>query len=144
MKLIPFWNYIPQLLFPRIERVFADVLTEEHKKIISILEVLRIEESLHQTRKWTGRPTYDWMPFARFFVAKGILNVAATCDMIARVEADINLRRILAGRSERDCPTNRSFLPGQLNAAPPQQFKILKIIIYLSLNNWGIRPLLYF
>ena len=57
MKFSPFWNHIPQLLFPRIERVFAEELTEEHKKIIAILEVVRIEECIHQTRSWTGRPT---------------------------------------------------------------------------------------
>ena len=109
MKFSPFWNHIPQLLFPRLERVFAEALTEEHKKIIAILEVVRIEECIHQNRSWTGRPAYDWVPFARFFVAKAILNVAATCDMIARVEVDINLRRILGWELGKRLPDESAF-----------------------------------
>ena len=109
MKFSPFWNHIPQLLFPRLERVFAESLTEEHKKIIAILEVVRIEECIHQNRSWTGRPAYDWVPFARFFVAKAILNVAATCDMIARVEVDINLRRILGWELGKRLPDESAF-----------------------------------
>ena len=95
MKFSPFWRHIPQLLSPRLERVFETALTEEHNKIIAILEVVRIEEIIRQDRSRTGRPAYECVPFARFFVAKAILNVAATRDMIARVEVDSNLRRIL-------------------------------------------------
>jgi len=109
MKFSQLWNRIPQLLFPRIERVFAEELTEEHKKIIAILEVVRIEECIHQTRSWTGPPAYDWVPFARFFVAKAILNVAATCDMIARVEVDLNLRRILGWELGKRLPDESAF-----------------------------------
>ncbi|MDA8027541.1 MAG: transposase [Nitrospiraceae bacterium] len=109
MKFSPFWNHIPQLLFPRFERIFAEVLTEEHKKIIAILEVVRIEESIHQNRSWTGRPAYDWVPFARFFVAKAVLNIAATRDMIARVEVDGNLRRILGWKLGKRLPDESAF-----------------------------------
>ena len=109
MKFSPFWRHIPQLLFPRLERVFEEALTEEHKKIIAILEVVRIEEVIRQDRSWTGRPAYDWVPFARFFVVKAILNVAATCDLIARVEVDSNLRRILGWESGKTLPDESAF-----------------------------------
>ncbi|MHB8422905.1 MAG: hypothetical protein ACYDAM_09130 [Leptospirales bacterium] len=42
-------------------------------------------------------------------MAKAILNVAATCDMIARVEADINLRRILGWELGKRLPDESAF-----------------------------------
>lgn len=58
MKFGSFWRHISQLLFPRLERVFEEALTEDHKKIIAILEVVRIEEVIRQNRSWTGRPAF--------------------------------------------------------------------------------------
>ena len=64
---------------------------------------------MHSPDPELDRPAYDWVPFARFFVAKAILNVAATCDMIARVEVDINLRRILGWELGKRLPDESAF-----------------------------------
>jgi len=49
------------------------------------------------------------VPFARFFVAKAILNVAATRDMIARVGVDSNLHRILGWEIGKRLPDESAF-----------------------------------
>jgi hypothetical protein len=87
--------------------MFEEALTEVHKKVVEILEVVRIEEVIRHDRSWKGRPAYDWVPFARFFVAKAILNVASTRDMIAGSRSTAICAGFWAGRPERDCPTNR-------------------------------------
>lgn len=69
--------------------------------IVAILEIVRIEDQIRQSRRGTGRPPHDWWPIARAFGAKAILNLSSTRALIKRLEADATLRRILGFRSGR-------------------------------------------
>ena len=94
MEFSPIWRRIQRPLFPRIEDCLGP-LTEEHRKIVAILEIVRIEDQIRQNRRGTGRPPHDWLPIARAFVAKALLNLSSTRALIERLEADATLRRIL-------------------------------------------------
>ena len=84
-------------------------LTEDHQKIVAILEIVRIEDQIRQSRRGTGRPPHDWLPIARAFVAKAILNLSSTRALIERLGADATLRRILGFRSGRSLPHESAF-----------------------------------
>ena len=108
MEFSPIWRRIQRSLFPRIEDCVGP-LTEEHRKIVAILEIVRIEDQIRQSRRGTGRPPHDWLPIARAFVAKAILNLSSTRALIERLGADETLRRILGFRTGRPLPHESAF-----------------------------------
>ena len=108
MEFSPIWRRIQRSLFPRIEDCLGP-LTEEHRKIVAILEIVRIEDQIRQSRRGTGRPPHDWLPIARAFVAKAILNLSSTRALIERLQADATLRRILGFRTGRPLPHESAF-----------------------------------
>ena len=108
MEFSPIWRRIQRSLFPRIEDCIGP-LTEEHRKIVAILEIVRIEDQIRQSRRRTGRPPHDWLPIARAFVAKAILNLSSNRALIKRLQADATLRRILGFRTGRSVPHESAF-----------------------------------
>ncbi len=77
--------------------------------IVAILEIVRIEDQIRQSRRGTGRPPHDWWPIARAFGTKAILNLSSTRALIKRLEADATLRRILGFRSGGPLPHESAF-----------------------------------
>ncbi len=55
MEFSPIWRRIQRSLFPRIEDCLGP-LTEEHRKIVAILEIVRIEDQIRQSRRGQGVP----------------------------------------------------------------------------------------
>ncbi|MEC4683875.1 MAG: transposase [Nitrospirota bacterium] len=108
MEISAIWRRIQRSLFPRVEDCLG-LLTEEQRKIIAILEIVRIEDRIRQSRSGTGRPPHDWLPIARAFVAKAILNLSSTRALIGRLRADATLRLILGFRTGKPLPHESAF-----------------------------------
>lgn len=60
-----------------------------------VLELLRIEESVTKPVSPTGRPPLSRKALARAFLAKAILNVPTTKDLVERLVLDVRLRRVV-------------------------------------------------
>jgi transposase len=67
-----------------------------------VLWVLRVFEADAvipvYARKLHGRTPFDLLPMMRAFVAKALIRIATTEDLIRRLRADPNLRRICGFR----------------------------------------------
>ncbi len=59
-----------------------------------VLEVVRIEERVTQTCLPFGRPQLPRKQIARAFIAKAVLNIPTTKDLVERLGVDSRLRRI--------------------------------------------------
>ena len=68
-------------------------MTEKQQKLLSILEIIRIEDSIIQQYS-TGRPPADRKAKARAFVAKAVYNSSTTREILDRLKSDKALRRI--------------------------------------------------
>jgi hypothetical protein len=68
-------------------------MTEKQQKLLSILEIIRIEDSIIQQYS-TGRPPADRKAIARAFVAKGVYNSSTTREILDSLKSDKALRRI--------------------------------------------------
>ena len=66
------WGRIQSSLFPFLEEELGP-MTEKQRKLVSILEIVRIEDSISYTYR-TGRPPADRKAIARAFVAKAVYN----------------------------------------------------------------------
>ena len=69
--LSPYWLEIHDKLFPLLAEAADEEPTEQIQRVVQILEIVRIEESVSvKNREGKGRPQIDRRPLARAFVAK--------------------------------------------------------------------------
>ncbi|MCK5119790.1 MAG: transposase, partial [Candidatus Latescibacteria bacterium] len=102
------WSRIQTGLFPFLEEELGP-LDERKQKLIRILELIRIEESVSQATHGLGHPTSDRKALARAFVAKVVYNCPTTRDLIERVRGDVALRRICGWERRGDIPSESTF-----------------------------------
>ena len=77
--------------------------TDLHMKVVATLETIRLEQFLDLLpwRGDVGRPRSDRQAIARAFVAKAVLNLSTTRQLLDRLSIDVVLRRI-CGWERRD------------------------------------------
>lgn len=103
-----FWSTIQASLFPWLQEELLP-LTEQQKKLIAILELIRIEEFIQSTFRWMGRPSASRKAIARAFIAKCLYNFPTTRALCQHLETDINLRRICGWESRKEIPSESTF-----------------------------------
>lgn len=92
-KLSHYWTNVQLTLFPLIENCIGE-LSNEHKQLIAILELLRVEEFLPCTRFNLGRPCQDRFAIARAYVAKIFLKYVSTKSFLKHLQTDVQLKKI--------------------------------------------------
>jgi hypothetical protein len=104
------WNNIQLSLFPQQEEEIGPI-SEKHKKLIAILELIRIEYFVgrYYQRGGVGRPTKDRVALARAFVAKVIFKLEYTNQLRDYLLSDKQLRRICGWESVRQVPSESKF-----------------------------------
>jgi Transposase domain (DUF772) len=107
-RLSQYWNNIQGSLFPRLEEEL-DSLTEKQQQLVTILEMIRIEEFLPDYRGCEGRPLKTRSAIARSFVAKMVYNIDTTTFLIERLQTDKNFRRICGWESRTQIPSESTF-----------------------------------
>lgn len=103
-----YWSSIQGSLFPFIEEEL-DPLTQKQQQLITILEVVRIEQFIPDDRGYAGRPRKTRAAIARSFVAKMIYNMSTTRDLWERLHSDKNLRRVCGWENSRQIPSEATF-----------------------------------
>jgi hypothetical protein len=88
-----FSNNINNILFPRLQEQLGE-LTQEHKRLIAILELIRIEEFVRSSKFRDGRPPKDRCAMARAYIAKIVFKIPYTKQLIERLKLDRQLRII--------------------------------------------------
>jgi len=97
------WSGIQRSLFPFLEEELGP-MTEKQRKLVSILEIVRIEDSICYTYK-TGRKPSNRKIIARAFVAKAVYNLSMTRELLDRLKCDKVLRRICGWESLYQIPS---------------------------------------
>lgn len=103
-----YWDRIQDTLFPFLEEEL-DPLTEKQQKLVTILELIRVENFLPDRRGYEGRPQKTRDAIARSFVAKMVYNMDTTTLLIERLKADKNLRRICGWETIEQIPNESTF-----------------------------------
>jgi Transposase DDE domain/Transposase domain (DUF772) len=107
-RLSDYWAKIQGTLFPFLKEQL-DPLTEIQQRLITILEIVRIEQFLPDTFGFEGRPPKTRAALARSFVAKMVYNIDTTSFLIERLKTDKNLRRICGWESIWELPSESTF-----------------------------------
>ena len=103
-------------------------LGERYQRLVRVLELVRVEESLPYHRGWRGRPLEDRAALALAFLAKAVLDMATTRALVERLRNEATLRRLCGWEKAGSVPSEATFsrafaefaesdLPGRLHEA---------------------------
>ena len=102
------WSHIQGHLFPWLQAEVGP-LTEQHERLVTVLEMVRVEAFVPMRDGGPGRPLDDRPALARAFIAKAVLNLATTAALIERLEVDATLRRLCGWERGSHVPEEWTF-----------------------------------
>jgi len=102
------WCHIQGHLFPWL-RAEIGPLTEDHQRLVTVLEMSRIEALVPLRDGGPGRPLDDRQALARAFIAKAVLNLPTTAALIERLAVDATLRRLCGWERAAKVPGEWTF-----------------------------------
>jgi hypothetical protein len=103
-----YWSKIQGTLFPQLQEEL-DPLTEKQQQLITILELIRVEQFVYDAFGCAGRPPKTRTAIARSFVAKMVYNMPSTTVLWERLHTDKNLRRICGWEHRKQIPSESTF-----------------------------------
>ncbi len=103
------WFNIQGVLFPFLDENLKEPLTEELKKLVSILEIIQIENYVRVPYYWQGLSPKNRIKIARSFVAKAVFNMPTTRALISRLLSDSNFRKICGWERRNSVPSESTF-----------------------------------
>jgi transposase len=108
-KIAEFWNRVQRSLFSHLD-ICLPVVTEKHRHLAVVLEMVRIEEQFHPAwARARGRRPADRGVLARAFVAKCVYNLTTTKALIERLHSDASLRQICGWSINAKLPSESTF-----------------------------------
>lgn len=109
-RIASFWQDLPRSLFGPLEEEVGPLLAS-HRQVAMVLEALRLEEIVKEPAGWLGRPPCPRKPMARALIAKAVLNLVTTSDLVERLRVDVRLRRVcgMLGRVPSESTFSRAF-----------------------------------
>jgi Transposase domain (DUF772) len=96
------WDHVQGFLFPML-REEAGPLTEQHERLVVVLEVAGVEAFVRTWPGLPGRPLKDRHALARALVAKAVLGLPTTAALIERLSVDRTLRRLCGWGARGAC-----------------------------------------
>lgn len=102
------WFNLQYKLFPFLEENLGE-LSKRNKEVASVLELVRIENFLPDYRWGNGRPPKNRCRIARAFVAKMVLKLPYTTQLVDLLERDKQLKVICGWDIESILPHESTF-----------------------------------
>jgi hypothetical protein len=132
-SLSKFWGNAQQLLFPYLEKDIGP-LSNKYKQLVAIFELIRIEEFIPCTRLNFGRPIRYRLQVARAFIAKAVLNITFTKQLVQLLKKDSQLRVICGWDVYNTIPSeslfSRAFKEFAKTALPDRVHQALISTVY--------------
>ena len=105
-----YWEKFQVSLFPHLETVLEEPLTEKLKRFIYILDVVSIEKHIASPfAQWMGRKRADRRSIARAFLAKAVYDHPTTEMLLETLRLQPTLRRLCGFEYQRDIPSASTF-----------------------------------
>jgi hypothetical protein len=107
-KLSSHWFCIQVELFPWLDEAIGP-LTERHRQLVTVLELVHLERLVRGQYGLPGRPPAERPALARAFIAKAVFNFSTTGMLIERLQADRTLRRLCGFERAGAVPSESTF-----------------------------------
>ena len=102
------WLTIQGVLFPSLKEKLGPLLNS-HMKVISTIELVRVECFIKNYWGYRGRRRKDRVAIAHAFIAKSVLNLPTTSSLLDRLRIDEVLRQICGWERKADIPDESTF-----------------------------------
>jgi Transposase DDE domain/Transposase domain (DUF772) len=140
--ILQFGHVLQQQLFPHLEAAVGR-LSPQLELVAAIVSLVPLARWLSTGRARTGRPAKDRAALVTAFMAKAVLNLPTTRDLINRLQVDQALRQLCGWRSPRSLPHESKFsrafaefaasqLPQQLHQAVIQATQSQRLIGHIA------------
>ncbi len=103
-----YWHHIQGELFPALAEELGP-LSESHRQLVTVLELVRIETFISHQHGLVGRPKKDRAALARSFLAKAVLALSQTEELVERLMLDKTLRRLCGWSRAGAVPSASTF-----------------------------------
>lgn len=102
---------VQRTLFPHLAECLAAPLTAQEKRLVKILELVRIEHYVPKSasRQWLGRPLKEREAIARAFVAKAVLGYPHTRALLHALRTAATLRTLCGFATRSAVPSESTF-----------------------------------
>ena len=138
----PFQRILQNVLFPALELELGP-LSDKHRQLVEILGLAEVESLVAPWVGGVGRPARHRRAIARAFVAKAVLNLSATRQLLDRLVGDDVLRLLCGWESAREVPHESQFsrafaefaateLPQRLHAALIEATQKQRLVGHIS------------
>jgi len=108
-KIAEIWSRVQRSLFPDLQECLP-LMTEKHRRLVYVLEVVRIEDHVRPFwMRWRGRTRKDRKALARAFVGKACYNEPTTKSFLDRLCMDDTLRRLCGWERRHQIPSESTF-----------------------------------
>jgi hypothetical protein len=145
---LQFGHVLQQQLFPQLEAAVGR-LSPHLQLLASVIALVPLGRLLTAGRASTGRPAKDRAALATAFVAKAILNLPTTRDLIDRLRVDQALQQFCGWRSPLAIPHESKFsrafaefaaseLPQQLHAAVIETTQRSRLVGHIARDSTAI------
>jgi hypothetical protein len=140
--ILQFGHVLQQQLFPHLDAAVGR-LSPQLELVAAIVSLVPLARWLSTGRARTGRPAKDRAALVTAFMAKAVLNLPTTRDLINRLQVDQALRQLCGWRSPRSLPHESKFsrafaefaasqLPQQLHQAVIQATQSQRLIGHIA------------
>jgi hypothetical protein len=106
--LTQFAHVLQENLFPGLQSTLGP-LSPQLQLLASVVSLLPLQGMIGAGRSSTGRPAKDRLALATAFIAKAILNLSTTRQLINRLQVDEALRRFCGWNTARALPHESKF-----------------------------------
>jgi hypothetical protein len=96
------------MLFERLEQQVG-ALSEKARLLVSVLGMVNLNRHVASSRGWRGRPVKDRQALATAFLAKAILGLETTRQLLERLQSDAQLRCLCGWSERRQLPHEATF-----------------------------------
>jgi len=146
--LLQFGHVVQEHLFPRLESSLGP-LSSRLELLVAVSALIPLDRLLYARRARTGRPAKDRTALATAFLAKAILNLPTTRDLIERLHVDATLRQLCgfghADTLPHESKFSRAFaefasseLPQQLHQAVIEATQKQRLIGHIARDSTAI------
>lgn len=106
--LLQFGHVLQQDLFPHLETALGPI-GPQLELVAAVISLVPLKRLLDARRSRTGRPARDRAALATAFIAKAVLDLPTTRDLIGRLRVDQPLRQFCGWRSVAAVPHESKF-----------------------------------
>ena len=147
-RLLQFSHLLQGGLFDRLEREVG-ALSAKSRLLVAVLSMLPLSRWIGPQYGWQGRPAKDRQALAAAFLAKAILGIETTRQLLQRLRSDSQLRCLCGWNTARQMPHESTFsrafaefaqteLPQQLHAALIEATQKERLIGHIARDSTAI------